>query len=60
LDTCESAGESLTAKLPVWAEVAAWSDSHLAAVLTAWATLPETVKIDVVAMISGDGLTAVR
>jgi len=59
LGTCESAGESLTAKLPAWAKAAARSDSHLAAVLTAWATLPETVKADIVAMISDDGLLAV-
>jgi len=49
----------LTGKLPVWAEAAALADPHLAAVLTAWATLPETVKLDIVAMISDDGLLAV-
>jgi len=51
-NTCESAGEPLTVKLTGWAKVAAQSgDSHLAAVLAAWAALPETVKIDIVAMI---------
>jgi len=59
-DTCESAGEWLTGKLTGWAKEAARSDSRLAAVLTAWAALPEIVKVGVVAMISDDGLSAVR
>jgi len=53
LDTCESAGESLPAKLTAWAKAAALSgDSHLAAVLAAWATLPEAAKAGIVALIS--------
>jgi len=58
-NTCESADERLTAKLTVWAKMATQSDPRLAAVLAAWAALPETVKIDIVAMISDDGLLAV-
>jgi len=46
-------------KLTAWAQAAAATDPHLAAVLTAWATLPETVKADIVAMISDDGLLVV-
>jgi len=60
---CESAAGLLTVKLTgelsAWAKAAAQSDPHLAAVLTAWAALPETVKGDIVAMISDDGLLAV-
>ncbi|MCL2700488.1 MAG: hypothetical protein FWE88_02210 [Phycisphaerae bacterium] len=63
-NACESAAEpltvKLTGKLPAWAEAVASADPHLAAVLAAWATLPETVKADIVAMISDDGLLAVR
>jgi len=62
-NACEFAAEPLTVKLTGtlagWAEVAAQSDPHLAAVLAAWATLPEIVKIGIVAMISDDGLLAV-
>jgi len=47
-------------KLTGWAKVAALSDPHLAAVLAAWAGLAETVKIDIVAMVTDDGLSAVR
>jgi len=47
-------------KLTVWAKEAAQSDPRLAAVLAAWATLPEIVKVGVVAMITDDGLSAVR
>ena len=46
-------------KLTVWAKEAAQSDPHLAAVLMAWTTLPETVKVGIVAMITDDGLLAV-
>jgi len=52
--------EPLTAKLTAWAKSAAQSDPHLAAVLTAWVALPETVKADIVAMITDDGLHAIR
>jgi len=63
-NVCESADElhtaKLTGKLIEWAKVAAQSDPRLAAVLTAWAALPEAVKIDIVAMITDDGLHAIR
>jgi len=58
-NACESAAGPLTAKLTVWAQAAAQTEPHLAAVLTAWAALPETVKIDIVAMITDDGLLTV-
>ena len=48
------------AKLTVWAKEAAQGDPHLAAVLAAWAILPEAVKIDIVAMITDDGLPTAR
>jgi len=57
--TCEPTGEPLTVKLTVWAKEAARSDPHLAAVLAAWAGLPEPVKVGVVAMITDDGLLTV-
>ena len=51
--TCESVTEPLTVKLTAWAKAAALSgDSHLAAVLAAWTTLPEAAKVGIVAMIS--------
>ncbi|MCL2700250.1 MAG: hypothetical protein FWE88_01000 [Phycisphaerae bacterium] len=58
-NVCESAVGPLTVKLTGWAQAAAPADPHLAAVLTAWAALPETVKADIVAMITDDGLLAV-
>ena len=57
--TCEPTGEPLTVKLTGWAKEAAQGDPNLAAVLAAWASLPEIVKVGVVTMISDDGLLTV-
>jgi len=54
------AGEPLTVKLTAWAKAVAQSDPHLAAVLATWATLPETVKVGIVALITDYDLPAVR
>jgi len=50
-NTCEFADEPLTAKLTVWAAAVAATDPHLAAVLMAWETLSEAIKVRIVAIV---------
>ena len=49
-DTCESSPDTLNAKLTVWAASVAAVDPHLAAVLAVWESLPEAIKVGIVAM----------
>jgi len=51
-NACDSPTEPLTVKLTAWAAVAAVTDPHLAAVLAAWKSLSEAVKVGIVAMIT--------
>ena len=49
-NTCETSPDTLTAKLTGWAAAVAAVDPPLAAVLAAWETLSEAVKVGIVAM----------
>jgi len=49
-NTYELSPDTLTAKLTAWAASVAATDPHLAAVLAAWGSLPETIRVRIVAI----------